>query len=105
MNQRMLFRRFHPLEKVAHQLWHTISRRSHVKTVAIPIKYAYTLLTVVSCLFHQVFHYQSMSLQQILFLEGIQFWHQAIGFNSILHFLYLVRSAQYTLSIDDMPQN
>ena len=46
-----------------------------------------------------------MSLQQILFLEGIQFWNQAIGFNSILHFLYLVKSAQYTLSIDDMPQN
>ena len=74
MNQRMLFRSFHPMEKVAHQLWHTISRRRHVKAVAISIEHAHTLLTVVSCLFHKVFHHQSMSLQQILLLEGIEFW-------------------------------
>ena len=80
-----------PLEEVTHQFWHSLRWWSHVQTVAITIEYAYTIITIMSCVTYQIFHHESMSLQQILFLECVQMRHKVIGFNSVLHLLYLVR--------------
>ena len=72
MDKRMNIGGLDPLEQVTHQFRYTSSWWSHVKAISITIEHTDSILSIMSGMAHQVFHHQSMSLQQVFLFEGIQ---------------------------------
>ena len=102
IDQRMRLAVLYPMKQITHQFWYSCRWRSHVQTVAIPIEHSDALLTIVTGITYQLTHHQSVSLLQVFLFESVQLRHQSIGLDSILHFLYLVRSTKHMFAVDDI---